>query len=29
VRETWREGSFAGDPEGYKKEGSGDRHLSP
>ena len=29
VRGTWREGSFTGDPEGYIKEGSGDRHLSP
>jgi len=30
IRETWRgEGSFTGDPEGYVKEGSGDRHLFP
>jgi len=23
TRETWRKGSFTGDPEGYVKEGSG------
>jgi hypothetical protein len=27
MRGTWRGGSFTGDPEGYVKEGSGDRHL--
>ena len=27
IRQTWRRGSFAGDPEDYVKEGSGDRHL--
>jgi hypothetical protein len=29
VRGTWRKGSFTGDPEGYVKEGSGNRHLPP
>ena len=29
ARGTWRESSFTGDPEGYVKEGSGKRHLSP
>jgi len=28
VKVTWRVGSFAGDPEGYVEEGSGDRYLS-
>ena len=30
MRGNWRGGgSFTGDPGGYVKEGSGDRHLSP
>jgi hypothetical protein len=29
VKGTWREGSLAGDPEGYVKKGSGDGHLFP
>ena len=29
VRGTWRRGSFAVDPEGYVKEGSGDGPPSP
>jgi hypothetical protein len=29
MRETQREGFFTGGSEGYIKEGSGDRHLSP
>jgi hypothetical protein len=29
VRGTWSEGPFTRDPEGYVKEGSGNRHLSP
>jgi len=28
VKGTWRGGSFAGDPEDYVEEGSGDGHLS-
>jgi hypothetical protein len=28
VKGTWIVGSFAGDPEGYVEEGSGERHLS-
>jgi hypothetical protein len=29
VRGTMREGSITGGPEGYKKVGSGEGHLSP
>ena len=29
VRGTWWGGSFTGDPKGYIREGSGDRHLFP
>jgi hypothetical protein len=29
VKGTWREGSLAGDPEGYVEKGSGDGHLLP
>ena len=29
TRGTWRGGSFTGNPEGYVKENSGNRHLSP
>jgi len=29
ARGTWKEGSFTGNPEGYKKESSGTGHLSP
>ena len=28
-KENLEGGSFMGDPEGYVKEGSGNRHLSP
>ena len=29
MRGTWRKGSFTGEPEGYAKKGSENRHLFP
>jgi len=28
MRETWRDGSLTGDPEGYAKQGSGNERVS-